>query len=140
MESNPLGAQVQYEFDSSQNELISDLAKKMSFVATLLIVTGILLLVSSLAGLILSFSLSAITDSIINGVFMLFIGFWTRNAAKAFQNIVKTQGHDIENLMGALGELRKLYTLQYWLVILALIFIALAFVLAIIIGITAGGI
>lgn len=140
MESNPLEPQVQYEFDSSQNELIGDLAKKMGFVATLLVVTGILLLVSGVIVIISSSSLSQVTNSIINGALMLFIGLWTRNAANAFQNIVKTEGHDIENLMGALGELRKLYTLQYWLVIIALIFIVLVFVFAIIIAITAGGI
>lgn len=36
--------------------------------------------------------------------------------------------------MGALGELRKLYTLQYWLLILTLIFMALGLVLLIFAG------
>jgi len=63
--------------------------------------------------------------NIIQGIVQIIIGFWTNKAASAFKQIVTTQGNDIENLMGALGELRKLYTLQYWLYIVALIFVAL---------------
>jgi hypothetical protein len=40
----------------------------------------------------------------------------------------------MENLMGALGELRKLYNLQYWLLIIALILIAIGFVVALLYG------
>jgi hypothetical protein len=52
----------------------------------------------------------------------------------AFSRIVKTTNSDIENLMIAMGELRKLYTLQYILAIITVVFIALAFILGIIGG------
>jgi hypothetical protein len=58
---------------------------------------------------------------------------------KAFKLIVETQGNDIENLMGALGQLRKLYTLQYWLFFIGLIFLAIAVIVIVIFGIAAGG-
>ncbi|ERT07162.1 hypothetical protein M595_2887 [Lyngbya aestuarii BL J] len=130
-----------YEFSSSQNELIGDLAKKMNFVAILLIVIGVLGIVVGVVNLFTALAASEKTvivlNNLIQGFFSLLIGTWTRNAAKAFKQIVTTAGTDIENLMIALGELRKLYTLQYWLVIIALVFFAILFVLGIIAAIAA---
>ncbi|HEY9711746.1 MAG TPA: hypothetical protein V6D48_26295, partial [Oculatellaceae cyanobacterium] len=96
----------QYEFSSSQNELIKQLAEKMRFVAYFLIGVGVLIAISGLFTL-----LRGGIGNIINGVVQIIIGVWTNKAASSFQLMVNTQGNDIENLMGALGELRKLYTL-----------------------------
>lgn len=119
----------QYEFSSSQNELIKQLAEKMRFVAYFLIGVGVLIAISGLFTL-----LRGGIGNIINGVVQIIIGVWTNKAASSFQLMVDTQGNDIENLMGALGELRKLYTLQYWLLILTLIFMVLGLVLVIFAG------
>ena len=125
-----------YEFNESQNQLILDLSKKMRFVSYFLIVSGALGAISGfitiLQGVQGGFS------GIVQGVILLVTGIWTINAAKAFQLIVDTQGNDIENLMGALGQLRKLYTLQYWLFIIALIFIVIGFIAAIILAVSGG--
>lgn len=122
-----------YEFSGSQNELIGDLAKKMNFVGILMIASGIISLIAGIVTLFAAFSGGAFDfSSIVNGVLLLLIGLWTRNAAQAFRRVVDTTGTDIENLMGALGELRKLYTLQYWLTIIVLIFLVLALLLGII--------
>ena len=117
----------EYEFSSSQNELIKNLADKMRFVAYFLIAVGAL---GALGGL-LSLRTGGV-GNIISAVVYILIGVWTNSASSAFRRIVETSGSDIENLMGALGELRKLYTLQYWLLIIALIFIAIALVFALI--------
>lgn len=117
----------QYEFSSSQNELITQLAEKMRFVAYFTIGLGVLV---AIAGLF-TFLRGGISN-IITGVVQIIIGVWTNKSASSFKLIVNTQGNDIENLMGALGELRKLYTLQYWLLILSLIFAALGLVLALV--------
>lgn len=119
----------QYEFSSSQNELIKQLAEKMRFVAYFLIGVGVLIAISGLFTL-----LRGGIGNIINGVVQIIIGVWTNKAASSFQLMVDTQGNDIENLMGALGELRKLYTLQYWLLILTLVFMVIGLVLAIFSG------
>jgi hypothetical protein len=120
----------QYEFDSSQNELIKQLADKMRFVSYFLIGAGVL---TAIAGL---FTLTrGGISNIISGVVQVIIGIWTSKAASAFDRIVGTQGNDIENLMGALSELRKLYTLQYWLLIITLVFLALGLVLSIVFGV-----
>lgn len=124
----------QYEFTGSQNELIRDLAKKMRFVSYFLIGVGVL---SAIAGLLTV--LRGGGGSIINGIVYIVIGIWTTSAASSFQKIVDTQGNDIENLMLSLGELRKLYTFQYWLLIIALVFLALVFVLALLGGLTGAG-
>jgi len=119
----------QYEFSSSQNELIKNLAEKMRFVSYFLIGVGVLIAVSGAIAL-----LRGGIANIITGVVQIVIGVWTNKAAAAFKRIVDTEGNDIENLMGALGELRKLYNLQYWLLILTFIFAALGVLLAIVAG------
>lgn len=119
----------QYEFDNSQNELIQQLADKMRFVSYFLIATGVLVAIGGLFALF-----RGGIGNIISGVVQIIIGVWTKKAASSFNRIVDTQGNDIENLMGALGELRKLYTLQYWLLIISLVFLAIGLLLAIFSG------
>lgn len=119
----------QYEFENSQNELIQQLADKMRFVSYFLIATGVLVAIGGVFTLF-----RGGIGNIISGVVQIIIGVWTKKAASSFNRIVDTQGNDIENLMGALGELRKLYTLQYWLLIISLVFLAIGLLLAIFSG------
>ena len=122
-----------YEFNNTQNQLIRELSQKMRFVSYFLIALGVLLI---LAG-ILSWRAGGL-NGIIQGIVQLIVGIWTAKAAASFQLIVKTQGSDIENLMNALGELRKLYTLQYWVFIIALILVVVGIVAALFFGSTPG--
>ena len=131
-----------YEFNTSQNEIFRDLAKKMHFVGLLLLISGI---ISLIIGILVTFNLSSLQtedislssgiNGILQGVFLLLIGIWTRKAAVSFSSIVKTTNNDIENLMSAMSELRKLYTLQYFLAIITVVFISLVFIVGIIGGI-----
>lgn len=118
-----------YEFNQSHNQLIKDLAQKMRFVSYFLIALGVLLIIGGIVSV-----RSGLISGIINGVLQILIGFWTTKAASSFKLIVDTQGNDIENLMIALEQLRKLYTLQYWLILIALIFIAIALITGLILG------
>lgn len=122
-----------YEFNESQNQLILDLSKKMTFVSYFAIAAGVLGIISGLITIA-----QGDLSPIIQGVITLFIGIWTINAAKAFKAIVETQGNDIENLMGALGELRKLYNLQFWLLLIGLIFIGIGLII-VLVAMIAGG-
>jgi len=121
----------EYEFNESQNELIGSLASTMNFVGYFLIAIGI---VAAISGII------TITQGgfpeLVQGIAQLIIGFWTMKAAKSFKLIVDTEGRDVENLMGALGELRKLYGLQYWVIMITLIFVFIGLIVAIIGGVT----
>lgn len=118
-----------YEFSSSQNELIKQLADKMRFVGYFLIGVGVLTVIGGLLAL-----RNSGVGSIISGVVQVIIGVWTSKAASAFKLIVETQGNDIENLMGALGELRKLYALQYWALIIAIVFAVLGLILGLVLS------
>lgn len=120
----------QYEFNPSQNELILDLATKMRFVAYFSVAFGVL----SVIGGLIKFDVTIL----IQGTIAIIIGIWTVKAASSFKQIVDTTDNDIENLMGALGQLRQLYRLEYWLLIIGLIFIAVVLVLNIIVGLTVG--
>jgi len=120
----------EYEFDDSQNELIQTLASTMKFVGYFLIAVGVLTGISG----ILSIAQGGFVG-LVQGVVQGIIGFWTMRAAQSFQLIVDTEGRDIENLMGALGELRKLYGLQYWILIIALIFVVIGLIVGIISGV-----
>lgn len=113
----------EYEFNQSQNQLIKGLAEKMRFVSYILIAIGALLILSGIFGI-----RQGGLFGIINGAIQLAVGIWTNKAAIAFNQIVKTQGNDIENLTDALGELKKLYTLQYWLFIIGLAIIVIGLV------------
>ena len=118
-----------YEFNQSHNHLIKDLAQKMRFVSYFLIALGVLLIIGGIVSV-----RSGLISGIINGVLQILIGFWTTKAASSFNLIADTQGNDIENLMIALEQLRKLYTLQYWLILIALIFIVIALITGLILG------
>jgi hypothetical protein len=67
----------------------------------------------------------------VSGAVYLAIGLWTRKAAASFSEIVDTEGSDVDHLMGALGQLLKLYRLQYWMIMIILVVAVLAFVVSI---------
>jgi hypothetical protein len=119
-----------YEFTSAQNQLIGALASRMKFVAIFFIVLGG---IAAIAGL---FSMPQGIVTIFMAAFYILIGIWTIKAANSFKKIVDTAESDISYLMNALSELKKLYTLQYVLVIIAIIFLAVAMLVGIIGGLS----
>jgi hypothetical protein len=118
---------MEYEFTAEQNDVIGDLARKMRFVGLMGMIVGVFLLLGAIA----SFASSARAGSAgpvnaIMGAASVLVGAWTRRASIGFQRIVETEGHDIENLMGALAELRRIYALQRILLIVVLLLLVLA--------------
>lgn len=118
-EGEPLPDQaVQYEFNAHQNSIIQALALKMKYVGFINVFAGTLMtLVSVLAFLAKNwFGLFCLC------VFapQLLIGIWNINAANSFGFVVTTAGNDIRHLMDAVVSLRKLYTLMFWVTVLAL--------------------
>ena len=100
-----------YEFTEAQNAVILPLSDKMSFVGLILIILGALGIIGGIA--------DSDPFGVVQGSVMVIIGVWTRKASSAFRLIVDTEGSDIANLMNALEELKKLYHLQYWVLIIA---------------------
>jgi hypothetical protein len=121
----------EYEFKTTENAVIEDLAAKMRFVGMMGIILGVLFTVTGGGGIALGrLSGAGAAANLLQGVLALLVGVWTRSAAGGFQRIVDTQGHDIANLMGALGELRRIYTLQRVLFVAVLVVFVLAIQLA----------
>jgi hypothetical protein len=119
-----------FEFTLMQDEVIRMLSKKMNFVGYFYIVASGLVGLAGLGFMFINawiglFYMILLTPE-------LLIGIWTLNAGKSFRQIVDTKGHDIPHLMSALGSLRKLYTLMYWILIIGLVFMVLAIVAAIV--------
>lgn len=122
-----------YEFNADQETVIRELAGSMGFVGT---ASAVLAVIMWIIGIATMFMMNpAGLGNIIQGVLLIFIGIWTRSAARSFQLVVDTKGSDITNMMNALGELRRLYNLQKWLMILGLVLVIGAFVLGIVAGI-----
>jgi len=105
--------QPQYEFSEKENLLVGSLSKKMRFVGMVGIVFGIIEVISGALGEKIS---------IFKGIISMIVGIWTMRASTSFQLIVDTTGNDITNLLAALTELKKLYTLQFWIFVIEVIF------------------
>ncbi len=110
-----------YEFNGEQNQLLSDLATKMTFVGIFAIIIGTLDVFWALYWLITTTWQAALENGI-QAVMYLLIGIWVFKAAGSFRQIVLTQGNDIQNLMKALLEFKRLFTLLSSLLVIFLIF------------------
>jgi len=101
-----------YEFKANENTIISQLASRMHFVGLFLLAT-----VWSSSGWASSMADTSCTNigPIISGSLMCLVGLWTQRASTSFKSVVQTEGKDISYLMYALDNLRKLYSLQFWL-------------------------
>jgi hypothetical protein len=121
---NQGGAQPggEYEFSDQENHQINDLASKMRFVGLMGIIFGVILVLGGLAACAGGSKTAGNgIGNFLQGIFAILVGVWTRSAAAAFQRIVDTQGNDVFNLMGALGELRRIYGLQRVLLIILIV-------------------
>jgi hypothetical protein len=106
-----------YEFTAKQNAIVRHLASRMRAVGTGLIVITALLVLRAVLGSVEFGTLIWIGAAVLGC-----IGFWSVRAGIELQRVVRTEGTDIPYLMRALTEIRKLYDLQYWvLVALALL-------------------
>jgi hypothetical protein len=110
----------QYEFSPEQNSILLDLANKMKFVGIFEIVLGGIYVLTAVGGMF---------QNIGSGIVQVFLGYLTLNASKFFLNIVQTEGNDITHLMSAMLELKKLYSIQFWLNIILIVFVVIGLIL-----------
>jgi hypothetical protein len=102
-----------YEFSPEQNALLLRLASRMQFVGLFALGLGVVAII-----------LGAVRKQygvMFGGILYAVIGLWTERAGRSFRFIAITEGHDIRHLMHALADLRKLYTVQYWICFAALL-------------------
>ncbi|HEV7558063.1 MAG TPA: hypothetical protein VGO00_21495 [Kofleriaceae bacterium] len=125
MANNDIQIAPEHEFDATENEVFSGVSGAMRFVAAVTIILGVLYVVVGV------FSLSSPIDAVVNlgqGVCMLLIGVWLYGAGNHFKDIVITEGNDITNLMFAIKKLKNVYTLQAWLLGLAIALVVLGII------------
>ncbi len=108
-----------YEFDQLQNHTFLDLAKAMKFVGVFTGIAGAIYGVVALFSVMHSHAIGTIVAAI-QCVVYLVLGSYLVAAAANCRRIVDTQGQDIPNLMAGLDQLRRYFTLQMILIILAL--------------------
>lgn len=115
----------EYEFNEPQNGVIGELAGAVTFVGTLLLISGVFQVVAGIIALV-GGHFGQGGGAIVQGILNIMLGNWTRGAGAAFDNIVKTQGNDIQNLMTALGELKQVYRVQRILIIIGMVIALMA--------------
>jgi steroid 5-alpha reductase family enzyme len=111
-----------------QNLVLGDLAFRMRAVGDALMGLALLLVVLAVFG-----AGSSLIEAQA-GIVLALIGFWSYRAGTELRRVARTEGSDVQHLMNALGEIRKLYDLQFW------IFLAVALLLAVslLVAITGG--
>ncbi len=114
-----------YEFSDAQNQVIHDLARKMQGVGIFMIALGVLALAGFVAGLLAPDLVPSLIWVFIAAYFVA-VGLWSVRAARELEKVVTTEGEDIPHLMRAMGEIKKLYTLHFWLIVVYLLLVVLA--------------
>ena len=115
----------QYEFSEEENIIVGSLAKKMKFVGIFGIIFGVLEILQGIF---------SDKTAIVQGLISIIIGIWTTKASESFQKIVDTQGNDISYLLGALDQLKKLFSLQYWTYLIGAIIVIITIISILIFG------
>jgi hypothetical protein len=115
-----------WEFTPQQTFLLSRLAQRMRAVGLALMVLAALLgLRAALGGD--AIGLLAVQAGLVLG----FTGFWSVRAAAELSRVATTDGADMTHLMGALGEIRKLHELQFWIFLAAALLLGVTLLMAI---------
>lgn len=126
-----------YEFTPAENETIQVLARRMKFVGIFNIIIGILYGLSGLVFLLVQPLMLLVYLPVVG--MLILIGVWTNSASSAFKMIVQTAGQDIMHLMSALENLRKLYNLQFWLLVIGLALVVIFIIIGLVVGINMSG-
>lgn len=110
-----------YEFTPEENHLLSALSSKMKVVGIFAMIIGAVDTYLAIYWLVTTTWGSAIEHAV-QAVMFILMGIWIYKAATSFKQIVLTEGNDIQNLMKALSDFQRLFTLLYSLLIFFLLF------------------
>jgi hypothetical protein len=125
-DSNPEGpelAPVPFEFGESEELILSGLAGKMRLVGLFILGIGLFIFAYGVVRIInTQTQQSGEVGYIFAGLLDFVVGIWTFGAGTEFKKIAETPNKDTELLMRGLENLLRLYTLVYWLCLLAILF------------------
>jgi len=116
-----LYSQKEYEFTPEEDTLIYGMAGKMKGVGGFMVLLGIINLALPFVLYFALHSPKFRVSPLVAALVFLLVGKWTRSAATSFAKIRTTSGRDIKHLMVAMSDLDSVYSLQYWLMIVALV-------------------
>ena len=106
-----------FEFNEEQNKEIETLSWRLRIVSFVMFTLSAIFLFSIFTHP--TFDKDSLSD-LVSGIVFFIIALWTYNSGTSFKRIVDTEGDDIHNLMLALRELHKLYTVQLVLILFLL--------------------
>jgi hypothetical protein len=115
-----------FEFDEVQKESFASLAASMSFVGVCGMLFAALSVLFVFASIYAGAAVGAIAFSAMTAV-MAITSWWTVSAGRSLSAMVRTRGRDVENLMAAVTQLRRLFGMQRILVILVAMAMAAGF-------------
>jgi hypothetical protein len=99
-----------YEFPEPSKESFRALAASMSFVGVCAMLFGALACVFAAGALYAGFPALAIGTAC-GAVFSLVTAWWTMSAGRSLSALVGTRGRDVEHLMRAVAQFRRLFGL-----------------------------
>ena len=114
---------LSYEFSSEENKSFSRLANQILFNASLFMIGGILFYVLGLVKIMNAYdaNITPALSYFINGILQFAIGISIIRSYDNFNNITKTEGSDIHELITALKDLNFAFKLTALFVVLVIL-------------------
>ncbi len=117
---------TQYEFNESENAVFTGLAKAMKLVSTVALSLGALMVVGFFV-LLFRHRIGHASLSLIQGMVMVVMGIWNRDASGSVEQIVSSTGNDVTHLMQAMDKLKKIFSLTQTLLLATILLAGLSF-------------
>jgi hypothetical protein len=102
------GARADYEFSDGDRDSIRALAASVSFVGVCLMLLGVLSGVFALGAVYAGFVPSGL-GLVAGAAVSILVAWWMMSAGRSLSALVATRGRDVEHLMGAVAQLRRLF-------------------------------
>ena len=112
-----------YEFSAPENVLIRQLVEAMRFVAAASLALGALVAILGIASFAIQgrAALGPALGNFAQCLVFVLVGVFLQRAVDAFNKIVEHAGDDITNLLRAINELTRVFSLQRTVFVLALL-------------------
>jgi hypothetical protein len=104
MSDGPLG----YEFSEAQKERFRALAASVSFVGVCTMLFGAMAVLFGLGAVYAGFAANGVGLGV-GAALLLVMAWWTVSAGRSLSALVSTKGRDVERLMEAVEQLRRLF-------------------------------
>ena len=117
---------AQYEFNEAENTTFTGLSRAMNLVGTVSLALGGLMVIGFFV-LLMRHRVGQGTLSLVQGMVMVVMGIWNRDAAGPVERIVSSAGNDITHLMQAMEKLKKIFSLTQTLLLATILLVGLSF-------------